>query len=112
MRHNQRPVLAVSALLPATVSLPAGDRPMILCPDGCGRWPSVRRGLLWPHRAADGRSRCVGSGQRIRIDLTPAEHAARQHAAERSADYRRPTRTRIVAAAPIAPAVCRMRNAA
>ncbi len=112
MRDNQRPVLAVSALPPATVSLPAGDRPMILCPDGCGRWPSVRRGLLWPHRAADGHTRCPGSGQRIRTDLTPAEHAARLASAERSADYRRPTRTRIVAAAPIAPAVCRMRPAA
>ena len=53
MRHNNRPVWLVSKLPPHSVSLLAGDRPMLRCPDGCGRWAYVRRGVLWPHRAAD-----------------------------------------------------------
>jgi hypothetical protein len=88
--HNGRPEILVSALPPASVSFVdgqhqacgglwkleqtrtghclecgkplTGGQPMILCPDGCGRWVYVQRGKLKPNAGkisvAAGRSRC------------------------------------------------------
>src|SRR4051794_26341832 len=66
-----------------------GCQPMVLCPDGCGRWVYVQRGKLKPHHApyqklCPGRGagevrrpvRCPGSNQRIKVDLTRDEHLA------------------------------------
>ncbi len=50
----------------------------------CGKWRCVKRNMLWPHRAHDGKTRCPGSGQRVRIDLSPGEWLARLEAARRS----------------------------
>jgi hypothetical protein len=83
MRHNGRPVIAVSTLTPNRISMHPGELPAVACPI-CGRWRRVKRAMLWPHRAADGASRCPGSGQRIKIDLTPGEWLARLEAARRS----------------------------
>jgi hypothetical protein len=41
--------------------------------------------MLPAHRAADGVTRCARSGQRIQVDLTPAEWRARLDAAVREA---------------------------
>src|SRR5438128_2546933 len=67
----------------------AGSQPMILCPDGCGRWAYILRGKLRPHHTpylkpcperhrGDVRRpvRCPGSNQRITVDLTRDEHLA------------------------------------
>jgi hypothetical protein len=115
--HNGRPEMRISEFRPSAVSFvdgqhqacggpwrpeqtrdgrcPAcakpltGGRPMVLCPDGCGRWAYVVRGVLKAHAAphqghCPGRSscevtrqaRCSGSGQRIVVDLTRNEHLA------------------------------------
>ncbi len=83
MRHNGRPAVAVSTLPPDQVNLRPGEPVMVACPI-CGRWRRVKRHMLWPHRAHDGVTRCPGSGQRVRIDLTPGEWLARLEAARRS----------------------------
>ena len=110
MRHNGRPPLAVSELPPNLLMLTPGSRPVLACPD-CGTWRVPRRGMLPAHRAADGVSRCAGSGQRVRIDLTPAEWQARLRAAVREAGLRRGSRVRRGARLPVPPAVFRIARA-
>jgi hypothetical protein len=63
---------------------------MAACPV-CGRLRAVRRSMLAPHRAGDGRRRCPGSGQRFQLDLTPVQWLARLDAATRDAAARRRT---------------------
>lgn len=87
MRHNERPAMPTSSFTPNMLSLYAGEPPMVACPD-CGRWRGLRRGMLAPHRATDGVIRCPGGGQRIRIDLTPAEWQARLREAQRKTETR------------------------
>jgi hypothetical protein len=102
-----------------------GGQPMLLCPDGCGRWVYVVRGVLRPHHAphpghCPGRSRCPetrqvrcpGSGQRIKVDLTRDEHLALLFKAQGAADGRRRTRVHGVRPAPVLPPVYRMGRAA
>jgi hypothetical protein len=91
VRHNGRPPLAASALTPNLLMLSPGSRPVLACPD-CGTWRVPRRGMLPAHRAADGVTRCGGSGQRVVIDLTPAQWRARLDAAVREAAARRGSR--------------------
>lgn len=93
MRHNRQPVLLASSLPPNKLSLYPGEHPSAECP-GCGRWRILRRGMLSPHRTDDGVSRCPGSGQRIDVDLTPAQwlvqlSAASDHARGFRAKYPR-----------------------
>lgn len=83
MRHNGRPVLLASTMTPDMLSLYPRERPMVACPE-CRRWRALHRGMLAPHRADDGVSRCPGSAWRVRIDLSPAEWLARLEAARRS----------------------------
>ncbi len=68
MRHNGRPVILASRLNPADLDLREGWRPLVVCQD-CHTWRVVKRSMVTPHRAQDGRSRCLGSAQRIRIDV-------------------------------------------
>ncbi|KWX02748.1 hypothetical protein TH66_13470 [Carbonactinospora thermoautotrophica] len=110
MRHNGRPVLLASTLPPNRVSLYPGERPQVACPD-CGRWRFLRRGMLVPHRADDGVSRCPGSAQRVVIDLTPAEWQARLREAARHAGQRRSMRVQRKPQPPVPPPVFRMRAA-
>jgi hypothetical protein len=84
MRHNRQPVLLASSLNPNRLSLHAGERPSAACPD-CGRWRILRRGMLGPHRADDGVSRCPGSGQRIVLDVTSAQWMVHLRLASRDA---------------------------
>ncbi len=83
MRHNGRPSVLVSTMPPDQVNLCPGEPVTMACPI-CGRWRRVKRRMLWPHRAHDGKTRCPGSGQRIQIDLAPGEWLARLEAARRS----------------------------
>ena len=84
MRHNGRPILVASELTPNLLMLYPAERPVLACPD-CGTWRVPRRGMLPAHRAGDGVRRCPGSGQRVRIDLTPAQWLADLQAAARVA---------------------------
>jgi hypothetical protein len=111
MRPNGRPVLAVSELAPNLLMLCPGARPVLACPD-CGTWRVPSRGMLPAHRAADGITRCPGSGQRVRIDLTAAEWRARLDAAVREAGLRRGSRVHCGARPPVAPPVFRIARAA
>jgi hypothetical protein len=110
VRHNTRPPIAAHTLPPATLDLTG--HPFLLCPERCGRWLYLHRSMLPAHRATDGITRCTGSGQRIRIDLTPAEHAARLAAAQHTADYRRSAQIHRVAKPPVPVALCRMNRTA
>ena len=112
MRHNGRPPLAISDLAPSLVMLsPASPKPVLACPD-CRTWRIPARGMLPAHRAADGITRCPGSGQRVRIDLTAAEWRARLDAAVREAGLRRGSRVHRGARPPVAPPVFRITRAA
>ena len=110
-RHNGRPPLAASELAPSLIMLTPGTRAVVACPD-CGTWRVPRRGMLPAHRAADGITRCPGSGQRVRIDLTAAEWRARLDAAVREAGLRRGSRVHRGARPPVAPPVFRIARAA
>lgn len=105
MRPNGRPVLAMSALAPNLLML-FGDRPVLVCPD-CRTWRVPRRGMLPAHRASDGVSRCPGSGQRVRVDLSPSEWQARLAAAIREAEQRHATRVYRTGHPPAAPPIFR-----
>lgn len=76
MRHNGRPVVRTSRLEAHRVSLPRGQKRQVVCPD-CDCWGFLVRGMLQAHRAADGSSRCPGSGQRFWVDESPERWRAR-----------------------------------
>lgn len=110
MRDNGRPVLLASSLTPNLLMMHPGARPVVACRD-CGTWRVPRRGMLPAHRAADGVTRCPGSGQRVTIDLTPAEWQARLRAAVREAALRRGSRVHRDARPPVALPVFRIGRA-
>jgi hypothetical protein len=107
VRHNGRPPLAVSELPPNLLMLAPGCRPVLACPD-CGTWRVPQRGMLPAHRAADAVTRCGGSGQRVRIDLTPAQWQAWLNAAVREAGLRRGRRVYRGARPAVPPPVFRL----
>lgn len=107
MRHNNRPRVLASALPAHQLSLHAGEPPQFVCVD-CGRWTLLRRGIALTHRAAGSHARCAGSGQRVTIDLTPAQWTARLAEATRNAALRRAARVHRKAAPPTPPAVHRI----
>jgi hypothetical protein len=94
MRHTGRPVLVASELPPNLLMLYPGARPVLACP-GCGTWRVPRRGMLPAHRAEDDVRRCPGSGQRVRINLTPAQWLAGLQVAAREVAGRRATRVHL-----------------
>jgi hypothetical protein len=110
MRPNGRPVLMASTLAPNLLML-FPVRPVLACPD-CGTWRVPRRGMLPAHRAADGVTRCVGSGQRVLVDLSPAEWRARLDAAAREAGQRRGSRVHGGGRRSVAPPVYRIARSA
>jgi hypothetical protein len=90
--------------------LSPASRPVLACPD-CGTWRVPRRGMLPAHRASDMVTRCPGSGQRVTIDLTPAQWQARLDAAAREAGLRRGGRVHRGGHPPAAPPVFRIARA-
>lgn len=76
MRSNGREPLRTSQLAPNRVSLHTGERPQVACPI-CGSWRWLKRGMLRPHRADDGITRCPGSAQPIVVDETPRQWRTR-----------------------------------
>ncbi|KAB2351599.1 hypothetical protein F8566_05075 [Actinomadura rudentiformis] len=90
------------------LALYPGERPSIVCPF-CDTWRLWRRGMLMPHRIdqSDPSSpRCVGSGQRIQLDLSPARwraelDEARALAARRACQARSPHTHRAHLALPL-----------
>lgn len=90
--HNRRAPIPTSSIDPFKVSLRRGERYQVACP-WCDRWRLLLRGMLEPHRRADGVSRCPGSGQRIVLDETETQWRARQRrtAAERSQQWAKAT---------------------
>lgn len=106
MRHNGRAPVYASALPAQHLALYPDERPQAACPD-CGAWRLIRRGMLMPHRASDGVRRCRGSGQRIRLDETPAQWLLRLADGARDANQRHPSggRLRKAPPPPVAPAV-------
>lgn len=83
MRASACPSLAISTLSPLHLDLHEGKNAWIVCPDeGCGRWVEVHRGLVQVHRI-DG-ARCEGSRRHVTFDLSPAQHALRYAAAQRT----------------------------
>lgn len=111
MRHNGQKPINLSALPAGRYEVRPGERAQVACLC-CPAWRVLRRGMVPAHRAADGLSRCPGSGQRIISDVSPAAHQALVQAAGRQADLFHGSRTHRTPA-PAAPTpVCRMGSAA
>jgi len=111
--HSRRPVLLASTLPAYTLSLtPTGEHPMAACPAGCGRWVLIRRHVMMNHPDTPGATPCPGSGQRIRIDVTFEQWRQRLRDIERTADYRRPSPSRLQPQPPTPTPVCRIRRSA
>jgi hypothetical protein len=105
MRHNGRPALRASRLKANQFTLHSGERITLKCPD-CGAWNPVDRGMVRPHRLTDhgkeaqskdksGRGRderCLGSAQRLTIDITAEQWMERLQEAKREAGARRSTK--------------------
>jgi hypothetical protein len=76
--HRNGRTIKLSDLEPNRYTLPARDtktRPTIVCPD-CGRFRTIQRTAIFPHRADDGVTRCPGSGTRVIFDMTSGSWAA------------------------------------
>jgi hypothetical protein len=82
-RTNGRPALAISSLAPLNLELPESGNAWMVCPD-CRHWCEVARKLVQTHKVNG--TRCPGSAQLLRFDLTPARHAARRRTVQ---EYRR-----------------------
>ncbi|HEV2344500.1 MAG TPA: hypothetical protein VGS97_10445 [Actinocrinis sp.] len=111
MHHNGRDVLLASTLPVSNLEVRPGEARTIVCPD-CGTWRFLRRNMIFPHRAADDRSRCPGSGQRVRIDLPLASlvaPSARQQAEQAQAGLRRAARVQLKPSAPVPPPVFKVK---
>ena len=113
MRHNGRPPILASELTPNLLMFCTGLA-AVACPD-CGTWRVPRRGMLPAHRGGRGNEadlRCPGSGQRVRIDLSSAEWAARLRSAAREAALRHGSRVQRGGRPPVPPPVFRITRAA
>ena len=108
MRHNGRPALLASKLPASNLNVRPGESRSVVCPD-CGTWRLLRRGLIFPHRSTDEKTRCPGSAQRITLNVPLATIETRQWAETANVNQRRPTRVQLKAPAPIAPPVFRVK---
>jgi hypothetical protein len=111
MHHNGRDVLLASKLPASNFQVRPGEAKTIVCPD-CGTWRFLRRSIIFPHRAVDGRTRCPGSGQRVRIDLPLAVLETRQEAERAQAGQRRATRVQLKPTAPVPPPAFKVKASA
>ena len=105
MRDNGRPAVPASTIRPDHLNLRPGELRTVVCPD-CRRVRTLVRGMICAHadeRRADRGvwPRCPGSGQRIRLDLSPAAWEAALAAQKRTwekawadPDTRRPALSR------------------
>jgi hypothetical protein len=113
MRPKEGPALLASALPPHLLALtPAGERPMMACPAGCGQWIAIKRSLLKWHKIPGTDDDCPGSARKVRIDLTYTQWRARLRDNACSADYRRSTPTHRRPQPPGATPVFRIHRAA
>ena len=110
MRHNNRPSILASTLPPGQLSLHGGETPQYVCRD-CGRWTLLRRSIALAHRAADGITRCPGSGQRLTRDITSSQWLAQLRDAERNAAVYRSSRVHKTGKPTPPPAVCQLASA-
>ncbi|GAA0968933.1 hypothetical protein [Actinocorallia libanotica] len=110
MRHNGRPIILASRLNPADLDLREGWRPLVVCTD-CHTWRVIKRSMVVPHRAEDGKSRCPGSAQRIRVDITVEDWRPKAIEAVRDAASRRGTKV-LVRPKPSPPAAISQMSAA
>ena len=109
MRDNGRPPILASKLPASNLNVRPGESRSAVCPD-CGTWRLLRRGMVFPHRSDDGKTRCPGSGQRITLNVPLATIESRQWAESANVNQRRPTRVQLKASAPTAPPVFRLKN--
>jgi hypothetical protein len=94
MRHSSKPVLLASQLPAHLLSLSRdGSQPMVDCLEGCGQSIIIHRHVVKAHKLADG-TWCLGSGQRLRVDLTFEQWRQRLRDIERTANFRRPSPSR------------------
>jgi hypothetical protein len=100
--HNHRPPLRASELPPNWINLRVGEKRSAVCPD-CRCWQVMRdRNMITYHKA--GGKHCLGSGQRITIDLTAEQWQERLRDALRVAAARRANRAHRRVAGPSRPA--------
>jgi hypothetical protein len=107
MHANSRPVLLASKMPASNLDVCPGERSSLVCPE-CQTWRILRRGMVFPHRAGDGATRCPGSGRRVRIDVPLARLETRQLAELAEFSQRRATRVQLKPVAPVAPPVYRL----
>lgn len=100
MRHNGRPTIPATKIPAINLSVHPGETPSVVCPD-CSTWRIIRRGMIFAHRATDGRTRCPGSGQRITVSIPLALLESREWGEVAAANLRRPTRVQLKPSAPI-----------
>jgi hypothetical protein len=91
MRHNGRPALLASKLPASKLNVRPGQAHSIVCQD-CQTWRLLRRGMVFPHRAADGTTRCQGSAQRITLNIPLVTLETHGWAENAEVNRRRPTR--------------------
>lgn len=108
MRHNKRPPIKASSLKLYAITFDEDGRAFLACPQGCGQWAYLRRGMFPVHRPDSESSRCAGSAQRIYMDLDWIGHRSKLAKADRSLDTRRGNRVHIVANPPAPVPVCHM----
>lgn len=80
MRHNGRKELLASRMKPTNLAFLPGQPMIMVCPE-CQTWRRVQRHMIVAHRMEDlghGRRnrRCIGSGQRIQVDIDLAAWTA------------------------------------
>lgn len=91
MRHNGRPPLLASTIRANDLEIRPGEPRSMVCPD-CGRWRIIRDRMISLHFVEDGKGRCPGTGQRVRIDIALATLEARQIVGIAQTGLRRPAR--------------------
>jgi hypothetical protein len=116
MRSNGAAAIKASSLPPNLISMSdRGGCTLVACPV-CGVWRSLKRKMITPHRGPDVPGAdawpaefrppapwCSGGGQKITMDLTHDEWAAKLADACREAGQRRGTRVMRRPKPPMAP---------